>query len=285
MMKFAVLGHPIQHSLSPAMHTASFQSIGLNGSYEKIDVPPESLMDRLSKMSTEGFGGVNLTIPLKEVAFRNLDQLDTSARLLGAVNTVKFSDGGMTGYCTDGYGLLKAIEEAFDESVEGKSLFFIGSGGAGRAAALSAVQAGARSITLSARTETRVRPLAEEIQALNKHVEVNLALTDEQKISGCRTCDLVINASPIGMHADDESPLPSQAFRAGQMVYDMIYMYPKTSVMKAAEKAGARTANGIGMLVHQGAKAFEIWTGKKADVMAMATAVKKAVYGNEPRNT
>lgn len=279
MIKFAVLGHPIKHSLSPAMHTASFQSIGFDGTYEKLDVPPETLMKRLTEMADDGFGGVNLTIPLKEVAFRNFDQLDESAQLLGAVNTVKFTDDGMIGYCTDGYGLLKAVEEAFGETVEGKRIFFIGSGGAGRAAALSAAQAGAKSITLSARTEQRVLPLAAEIRALNAAIEINIALTNDEKIAGCQACDLVINASPIGMHEDDESPLPPAAFREGQLVYDMIYMYPKTAVMKAAEKSGAKTANGIGMLVYQGAKAFEIWTGIKADVEAMTKAVADTVYG------
>ncbi|MFC1467918.1 shikimate dehydrogenase [Verrucomicrobiota bacterium] len=278
MMKFAVLGHPIKHSLSPAMHTASFNSIGFAGSYEKLDVPPETLMERLAQMGDEGFGGVNLTIPLKEVAFQNMEQLDESARLLGAVNTVKFTDDGMTGYCTDGYGLLKAVEEAFGETVAGKSIFFIGSGGAGRAAALSAAQAGAKSITLSARTEKRVLPLAKEINELNADIKVNIALTDDEKVSDCKACDLVINASPIGMHEDDESPLPPEAFREGQMVYDMIYMYPETAVMKAAAQSGARTANGIGMLVHQGAKAFEIWSGLRANVEAMKNAVETAVY-------
>lgn len=278
MIKFAVLGHPIKHSLSPDMHTASFQSIGFDGSYEKIDVPPDALMTRLAQLAAEGFGGVNLTIPLKEVAFRNLDQLDESARLLGAVNTVQFIDGKMIGYCTDGFGILKAIKEAFGESVEGKSLFFIGSGGAGRAAALSAAQAGATSITLSARSEKRVMPLAAEIRALNATVDVHIALTIEEKIAQCHACDLVINASPIGMHQDDASPLPPEAFHAGQLVYDMIYMYPETAVMKAAAQSGARTANGIGMLVHQGAKAFEIWTGIPADSNAMKKAVAAAVY-------
>lgn len=280
MMKFAVLGHPIKHSLSPVMHSASFKSIGFDGSYEKIDVPPEALMERLTQMAEEGFGGVNLTIPLKEVAYQHMEQLDESAKLLGAVNTVKFTESGLIGYCTDGYGLLKAVEEAFGETVQDKSIFFIGSGGAGRAAALSAAQAGAKSITLSARTEKRVGPLAEEIRELNPAVAVKIALSDDDKVEGCKACDLVINASPIGMHEGDESPLPPEAFRQGQMVYDMIYMYPETAVMKAAAQSGAKTANGIGMLVHQGAKAFEIWTGIKADVEAMAKAVANAVYGS-----
>lgn len=279
MIKFAVLGHPIKHSLSPIMHSASFETLDFEGTYEKLDVPPDTLMSRLAEMGDEGFGGVNLTIPLKEVAFKNMAQLDESARLLGAVNTVKFTDGGMIGYCTDGFGLLKALEEAFGESVEGKSVFFIGSGGAGRAAALSAAMAGAKSITLSARSETRVLPLAKEIEALDASVEVKIALTEEEKIAGCLACDFAINASPIGMHEGDESPLPSEAFREGQMVYDMIYMYPETAVMKAAKQSGARVANGIGMLVHQGARAFEIWTGTPANSDAMAGAVEKAVYG------
>ncbi len=278
MMKFAVLGHPIKHSLSPVMHQASFASIGFDGSYEKIDVPPDVLMDRLQDFKADGFSGVNITIPLKEIAFQNLTTLDESAKLLGSVNTVKFTEDGMVGYCTDGFGLLMAIEENFGVTVEGKNLFFIGCGGAGRATALTAATAGAKSITLSDCDENRVNALAKEINAAAPSVEIFTALTDSEKLELCPKADIVINATPIGMKESDPSPLPVEAFRENQCVFDMIYMYPETSVMKAAKQAGAKVANGIGMLVNQGAKSFEIWTGVSADAKAMAKAVCDSVY-------
>src|SRR5262245_12670128 len=120
---YAVLGHPIGHTMSPIMHNASIESLGLDAIYLAFDVAPARLLDVLPAMQSMGFGGVNLTIPLKEVAYRGLKQLDESARLLGAVNTVQFTEHGMIGHNTDGYGFLKAMEEAFGEPVKGAAVF------------------------------------------------------------------------------------------------------------------------------------------------------------------
>ena len=140
---FAVVGHPIGHTLSPVMHNASFAALGLDAIYLAFDVKPERLMAVLPALRSMGFGGVNLTIPHKEVAFRGLEKLDASALLLGAVNTVQFSEGGMIGHNTDGFGFLRALDEAFGRNTTDDSVFVLGSGGAGRAVALMAAQAGA----------------------------------------------------------------------------------------------------------------------------------------------
>ena len=276
---FAVLGHPIGHTLSPVMHNASIQALEFDGIYLALDVHPDRLMEVLPAMQLMGFGGVNLTVPHKEVAFHGLEKLDESALLFGAANTVEFTDEGMVGHNTDGYGFIKALEEAFGKGVEGDAVFVLGCGGAGRAIALQAAVKGARSIVLADIDADRVRRLNDEIIGLTPKVEVVEALCDCEKAELCRACDLVVQASPVGMKEGDPSLLPPEAFREGQRAFDLIYMYPETAFLSTAREAGAKIANGLGMLLHQGARAFEIWTGIEPDVAAMRQALEEAVYG------
>jgi shikimate dehydrogenase len=279
MKKLAVLGHPIGHTLSPFMHNASIKALGLEGEYEysKLDVPPDQLMTRLAQLPSEGYAGVNLTIPLKEVAFKGLKQLADSARILGAVNTVEFTASGMIGHNTDGYGFLKALEEAFGKTVQGDNVFVLGCGGAGRAVALMAALNGAKTITLCDVDLLRMQNLMEEIKTGSPQVTVLFA-SEANKLQQCRAADLVIQASPVGMKKEDPSLLPPEAFCKGQRAFDLIYMYPETAFLSTAKAAGAQTANGLGMLLHQGAKAFNVWTGIEPDIGAMRKALEKAVY-------
>ena len=280
MKKLAVLGHPIGHTLSPVMHNASIKALGLEADYEygKLDVPPEELMARLSQLPAEGYAGVNLTIPLKEVAFHGLECLDVSAKTLGAVNTVEFTEEGLIGHNTDGYGFLKALEESFGKATEGDHVFVLGCGGAGRAVALMAAIDEVCSITLADVDAARVANLAAEIKRIAPEVELFQCLEKSEQIKACRAADLVIQASPVGMKKEDPSLMPPEAFREGQRVFDLIYMYPETAFLSTAKAAGAQTANGLNMLLHQGARAFEIWTGITPDVAAMREALEKAVY-------
>jgi shikimate dehydrogenase len=280
MKKLAVLGHPIGHTLSPVMHNASIKALGLDAEYEygKLDVAPEDLMERLAQFPAEGYAGVNLTIPLKEVAFQGLEKLDVSVEILGAVNTVEFGEDGPVGHNTDGYGCLKALEEAFGKAAEGDNVFVLGCGGAGRAVALMVALDGAKSVILADVDAQRVANLAAEISDQAPDVDVFQCLEKEDQIEKCRTADLVIQASPVGMKKDDPSLMPPEAFREGQRVFDLIYMYPETTLLSVAKSQGAQVANGLGMLLHQGAKAFEIWTGIEPDTAAMRAALEKAVY-------
>ncbi|MEN7972464.1 MAG: shikimate dehydrogenase [Verrucomicrobiota bacterium] len=275
---FAVLGHPIGHTLSPVMHNASMQELGFDGIYLALDVHPDELMDVLPAMQKMGFAGVNLTVPHKEIAFRGLGKLDESAELFGAANTVEFTEDGMVGHNTDGYGFLKALEEAFGKTIEGDAVFILGCGGAGRATALQAAVNGARSLVLADIDADRVRRLKEEVLGLAPDVEVVPALCDCEKAELCRACDLVVQASPVGMKEGDPSLLPPEAFREGQRAFDLIYMYPETAFLTTAREAGAEIANGLGMLLHQGARAFEIWTGVQPDIEAMRNALEESVY-------
>lgn len=276
---FAVLGHPIGHTLSPVMHNASMQELGFDGIYLALDVHPDRLMEVLPAMQLMGFAGVNLTVPHKEIAFRGLEKLDASAELFGAANTVQFTEEGMVGHNTDGYGFLKALEEAFGKTVAGDSVFVLGCGGAGRATALQAASQGAKSLILADIDADRIQKLNDEIKGLVPSVEVIQALEKSKQIELCRACDLIVQASPVGMKENDPSLLPLEAFDKGQRVFDLIYMYPETAFLTTARKAGAEIANGLGMLLHQGAHAFQIWTGVEPSVSAMRKALQDAVYG------
>jgi shikimate dehydrogenase len=276
---FAVIGHPIGHTLSPIMHNASMQTLEFDGIYLARDIHPDELMDVLPRMAKMGFAGVNLTVPHKEIAFRGLDQLDESAQLLGAANTVEFAEDGMIGHNTDGYGFLMALEESFGKRVEDDAVFVLGCGGAGRAVALMAAKEGAKALVLADIDAERVQRLEDEVLELAPSVKVTQALGRVTQIELCRECDLVVQASPIGMKKDDPSLLPPEAFRARQRAFDLIYMYPETAILTAAREAGAQVANGLGMLLHQGARAFEIWTGVQPSIEAMRSALEEAVYG------
>lgn len=277
---FAVLGHPIGHSLSPVMHNAAFYALGMDAVYLAFDVDPDWLMDMLTAMADMGFGGVNLTVPLKEVAFKGLPDLDESARMLGAVNTVEFLPGGMKGHNTDGKGFLLAVEEAFGVTVAGLSVFIIGSGGAGRAVAITCAVKGAERIALTDMVADRPQQAAAEISRLVPEAAVETIPADQRTWEKtCADTDLVVQTTPVGMKEDDESLLAPTAFHERHIVFDLVYMYPETAFMKAARQSGARAANGLGMLLHQGARALSIWTGHKAPVDVMRKALEEEVYG------
>lgn len=269
---YAVLGHPIGHTLSPVMHNASFASLGLDAVYLAFDVRPDALMRVLDGMRAMGFGGVNLTIPLKEVAFRGLSQLDPSARILGSVNTVQFTALGLVGHNTDGYGFLRAHEESFGRGVQGDAVHVVGAGGSGRAVALVCAQSGARRITVQNQSAARRDRLIEELRQRFPKIAVEAS-------EDPREADLVVQCTPVGLKPGEASLLPPSRFRKDQRAMDLIYHVAETPFMKAAREGGARTANGLGMLLHQGARAFEIWTGTSPDVVAMRKALEQAVYG------
>ncbi len=282
-MPFAVLGHPIGHTLSPVMHNAAIQSLKIDAIYLAFDVDPKHLIEVLHSMANMGFRGVNLTVPLKEVAFKGLKQLDMSAKLLGSVNTVEFlADGTLRGHSTDGKGFLIAIKEAFKTSVKGKSIFVLGSGGAGRAVAITCAVENAAKITVTDLDVKRAVKVAGEIAGLAPKAKVRwLPANTDIWTTECRKADLVVQATPVGMKKEDKSLLPSSAFRKGQLAFDLIYMYPETTFMKAAQKGGAHTANGLGMLLHQGAISFFIWTGIKPPTAVMRRSLEKIVYGKK----
>ena len=271
---FAVLGHPVRHSLSPAMHNTAFRALGMDAVYVALDIPAEKVLAALESIEALGFGGVNLTIPHKQVAFQGIARHDESARLVGGVNTVQFTPEGMVGHSTDGYGLRMAVQEAFDTGLRGIDVAVLGCGGAGRSAALTAAATGCRSLWLWNRTLSRAEAVADEAARIAPEAKVRVMADPSEAPDGA----LVVQASASGMQGDDGFWQPAH-FKPGQRLFDMIYTAPETPAMRAARAAGAQAVNGPGRLLHQGARSFEIWTGVKPPVAAMREALVRAARG------
>lgn len=276
---FALLGHPVRHTLSPVMQNAALRAMGLDAVYLAFDVPSGGVREVLRAMRTMGFGGVNITVPLKIEALEAVDERDPTAELLGAVNTVAFRDGRLIGFNTDGVGFLAAFEEAFGRGVAGERFFVLGAGGAGRAVALTCAQAGAASVRIADVDGRRAEHVAGELRKSFPSVEVSVCADRAAWPREAAQVDAVIQATPVGMHAGDSSPLPSEAFRAGARAFDLVYTSVETPFVAAARRAGAEAVNGLGMLLHQGVRALAVWTGITPPVEVMRAALEDAVYG------
>lgn len=277
---FALLGHPVGHSLSPAMHNAAFKVLGLRANYALLDVAPGDVPRTLEQLRAQKFGGVNVTIPHKEAAYRFLaaqHALSDTAKLLHSVNTVVFRpDGSLCGDNTDAPGFLDALKEAFRATPRDKRVLMLGCGGAGRALALTCAMQGAAAILVAdVNLAARRRLLLALRQAAPGLPVAGISL--DRARAAARDCDLIIQATPVGMHPGDPSLLPPESFRKGQLVFDLIYNPAVTPLLATAKTAGARTANGLGMLLHQGVRAFRLWTGRKPPVATMRAALEKAL--------
>ena len=282
--RFALLGHPVKHSLSPAMHEASFRALGIDAEYLCFDVPPETLADRLAACRAEGFHGLNITVPHKAAAVPLMDRLDASARLYGAVNTVRIGPDGLTGFNTDAAGFLQDLTANFRQSPQGRRVLVLGCGGAGRALAIACAHGGAVEVTLANRTIQKADRVAAEIAGLLPVAADRIRVLPQDPAAWCAAslaADLVIQCTTAGLDDADAPMLPPAAFRPGQFLYDLVYTRRVTPTMRAALSSGADAANGAGMLVYQGAAAFREWTGLDADISAMRTALEARIYGAE----
>lgn len=266
-----IVGHPIKHTASPAMHNAAFARLKMPWSYTAWDVPPARLKSSLEHLRKSGVAGVNVTVPHKTNAAKYVKKLDPAARKIGAVNTIVFSNP-TRGFNTDGHGLVRALRRDLRFQPRGKTIAVAGCGGAGQAAAVALALAGARKLILLNRTGSRARALSRRIRSLCPKTAVRLKP---------EKCHLLINATSLGLRKTDPLPLSLPELRVLQpaLFMDMIYRPATTSFMKTMKKQGARTANGLEMLLQQGGRAFEIWTGRKAPLEVMRRALKKEIYG------
>jgi len=275
---YAVLGHPVAHSLSPGFQLAAFEALGREAQYVKIDVVPEDLPGLVSKLKEIGFAGWNITVPLKHAMHDLCDELDDQARLFGAVNTVIHSDGQLTGFNTDGVGWAAGLREDFHVDVSDLRIMILGAGGgAGKALSKYAAQQRAERLVLVNRTHDKAAALAKELLPLissdrleGPHdrctaLEFN-PVKIEEELAGC---DLLVNATSVGLKPTDPPVLPSHAIAPHLLVYDTIYRPARTRLLQDAAARGARVANGLSMLLHQGAAAFSNWTGQSAPLDAM----------------
>ena len=291
------------------MHNAAFAALGLNWRYLAFEVHPDNLSAAIAGAKAMQFAGLNLTVPHKLLAMDMVDALDESARTWGAVNTILFegrsakgewlplrefgvppSGGGQThlaeppeggtpnmvravGYNTDADAIVTALREDLKAELRGAKVLLLGAGGAGRTAALKLASENLAELYLVNRTPDKAEAVAGEIKKQFPSVRVT---TGHPQAS----IDLVLNATSLGLKPGDTSPLDEKQFplRQARAVYDMIYNPAETALLQAAKAAGCRTANGLGMLLHQGARAFEIWTGERAPLDVMRRALEAEVY-------
>ncbi len=269
MKIFAIFGDPVEHSLSPSMQNAALLALGLDGCYIALRVAQEDLSLALLGAQAMGFCGVNLTIPLKEKALEmDFLRLDPLAEAIGAVNTVSFA-GRMTGYNTDGWGALLALQKA-GVAVRGRSVLLIGAGGAARAIGYTLAEEGA-DVCIANRSLERGRQLVASLGAQA------CGLGDLDRI--LPGMDVIINCTSVGMREGDGRLLEGRLLRRGQAVFDIVYNR-ETELLRDARLAGARAIDGVMMLVYQGAKALQIWTGREADagvVDMMERAVREGL--------
>lgn len=290
----AVYGHPIKHSASPAMQNAGIARLGLDWRYLAFDVRPEELRSTLLAAKAMQFVGLNLTVPHKLLALDMVDALDESAKNWGAVNTIRFEGRDKNGtwlplYCfedappekirsqgfnTDADAITRSLHEDLKVALPGARVLVLGAGGAGRVAALKLAAENVGELFLVNRTPSKAGSVAAEIRRRHLNVKVQLGYPRGE-------VDLAINATSLGLAPDDPLPLDGKQFslRQAHAVYDMIYRPAETPLLRAAKAAGSRIANGLGMLLYQGARALEIWSGKPAPVEIMREALKKNVYG------
>ncbi len=267
----AVIGHPVRHSLSPQMHNASFAAEGLNFVYVALEVAPEDLPAATRGAAALGFRGFNATIPHKPALVPLMDRLDEAARIAGVVNTVVIDGETLTGYNTDGSGLLEACGEA-GIGTQDKRVLILGAGGTAASVAFALGQAGAAEVRIANRSPDAARRLSEELRVgVSADVEVYpLDALDE----AARGAEIFVNATSLGMKEEDPLPIPARYLQEGQTVCDAVYRAGlETALIRAARERGARVVTGQRMLLYQGVQAQRLWTGHEPNVPAMEAAL------------
>ena len=276
---YGIFGYPVKHSLSPLMQNAAFRELGIDAVYVPFEVPPESLKEAVDGVRALGIKGLNVTVPHKERIVEFLDYLSDDAEILSAVNTVKNENGELTGYNTDAEGFLRSLLEEGVE-LEGKRALMFGAGGAARAVGYALLKGGVKFLNIVNRNFPRAKAVGE---LLGKRGNVLVYPLKESTIEILlKDVDLIVNTTSVGMKPEDPVLFDYSKIPEGITVVDIIYNPPETPLLKAAKERGCKTVNGLGMLVHQGAVAFEIWTGEKAPVETMREVLKRELYGGNP---
>jgi shikimate dehydrogenase len=267
---FAVIGHPIEHSLSPVMHQAGYQSIALNADYHRFEVFPSELKDAVKGLKSLGFDGWNVTVPHKEKILPYLDELTPEAKRAGAVNTVKVSEGRLIGHNTDGEGFVRSIQEWIN-LVPGKTIVLLGAGGAAKGIAMALAPYGVHLHVMN-RTQERAAELVQAIRNCGGEAE----LEEWGRGDWITTADCVIQTTSVGLKNED-FPFTLEGISSNTLVVDIIFNPWETSFLRSAREKGCRTMNGVEMLLYQGVLAWEFWLGGQAPINAMREALYRAL--------
>jgi len=280
-IRLGVFGDPVVHSLSPQIQNAALREAKIDGQYARFQISPNELRQALNRLRTLSFIGANLTIPHKIAALEFVDDLDESALRIGAVNTVKIDNGQVRGFNTDGKGFSRAIREEFSVDLRDLRIMILGAGGAARAIALQCARESCERLVIANRTFDKAKKLADDLRDFFAGPKVLGPVARLQAIAWEESAfrfqianvDLVVNATPLGLNGSDPSPIPSRLLAPHLMIYDTVYSAERTPFVSAAIEAGARATNGLSMLLHQGALAFEIWFQREAPIEVMRKAL------------
>lgn len=270
-----LLGHPVSHSFSPAIHNAISASLGLNYTYLAFDVEPRCIEDSVKGLSALGFVGCNVTVPHKTTVIPFLTEISKEAKIIGAVNTISFDKNRLIGYNTDSYGFSKMLE---DESVDlkGKKVLIMGAGGAARAVVASCIIKESSQIHVCSRDKNKsddyVKVFDENLSSNTKMY----SLTYNDLNSNPKKFDVVVNCTPLGMHPhEDKTPVDVSIFDQSTVLVDLIYNPYHTEFLKQGIENGMKVVNGLGMLVHQALEAYRIWTGKTETAEFVMNALRE----------
>jgi len=267
---YCIIGDPVDHSLSPAMHNAAFKALNLNCTYIAFRVAKDELEAGIQSLRKTNMAGFNVTMPHKVAVIKFLDDLDETCLKINAVNTVNNEDGRFKGYNTDSYGFIQPLKRR-KVNLQGKTVLLMGAGGAARAVLIAFADERVGKVIIANRNITKANDLAETAKNVNLNCEL-IGLAEAPNIAS--KVDLIVNATPVGM-AGESSIIKSENIRKDSIVYDLVYRPMETALIQSAKEAGAAVVYGYEMLIDQGAKAFEIW--KKME--APREVMKKTLVG------
>jgi shikimate dehydrogenase len=281
-IRLGVFGDPIAHSLSPEMHNAALKHLKIDIQFGRFQICTEELRNAISLLSKLDFVGANLTVPHKIAALGFVDELDDEAKQIGAVNTIAVRDGKLIGFNTDGVGFTRAIRSEFSVDLRDLRVMLLGAGGAARAIAMQCAQANCERLVIVNRNFEKAKKLVAELQprfagprVLGPVARLEAVPWENKTLQfQLGNVDLVVNATPLGLKPNDAAPLPRELLAPHHMIYDTVYMSGRTPLLVAADEVGARGVNGLSMLLHQGARSFEIWFGREAPIDVMRAALQ-----------
>lgn len=280
-IRLGVFGDPVAHSLSPQMQNAALKHYQLGMQYARFQISAADLAEALTKLRDLDFVGVNLTVPHKIAAMSLLDEVDPEAKRMGAVNVITIQNGNLHGFNTDGRGFSRAVREEFSVDLRDLRVMILGAGGGARAIAMQCAKEDCERLVIANRTLEKAKRLTDELRSFFAGPRVLGPVARLQAIGWeenafrfqIANVDLIVNATPVGLHRSDHSPIPSRLLAPHLMILDMIYSEQRTPLIAAAHGAGARAANGLSMLLHQGALAFELWFEREAPIEVMRAAL------------
>ena len=281
-IRLGVFGDPVKHSLSPRMQNAALRHCKIDMQYARFQISPDELREAIDLIRKLEFVGVNLTIPHKIAVLRLIDVADENVRRIGAVNVIKVESGKLHGFNTDGRGFARAIREVFSVDLRDLRVMILGAGGAARAIALQCAKENSERLVIANRSFEKTQKLADELRdffagpkVLGPVPRLQPVPLEEAAIRfQIANVDLIVNATPVGLNRGDPLPIAARLLAPHLMVYDTIYSAERTPFVSAAIEAGARATNGLSMLLHQGALAFEIWSQREAPIEVMRKALR-----------